>query len=402
MWRFRLFNLLYWSGMVGAVGLAFSPLFLADAGHAVRLLLPFSVAHMAVLSVMGFLVLGEAGRLAGEKVQTAGYLHTLNGFSAALLLLTLGPDGASLDLRAFLAPLGSALLTSVIGWFVGGEIVGRGTLQQTASLADESLRAAQEMQNVTSAMRTLHQEQRALLELSVGEARHLMKDVFPGYRATLASLLQQAEQLQDQVARVSTAILEIGPSITTALSGVERQSVHTVQLLERSVAAAVGMADGLELATAAASRMQNSMGSFTNDASQAQATYLAALAEATGLLAQVRRQHTDSLKACVRIVERLSETIVPLSDSVSAFAGRLERVSHVVDTHLGDEFASTLANLQSGATSTADAFRVVALQAQDSAEYLRQTQVLYQELERIFATLPAREPAYAQPPFTAG
>lgn len=59
---------------------------------------------------------------AGNRIQTAGYLHTLIGFAAALLVLSKSGFQVS-DLSI---PLATKLFTSLLGWFFGGEFIAEG------------------------------------------------------------------------------------------------------------------------------------------------------------------------------------------------------------------------------------------------------------------------------------
>ena len=60
----------------------------------------FSVSHMAILVVLGYTYFAPISTIAGSKIQTAGYIHTLIGITAALL--SLNPQ--SFTLSAFLSP----------------------------------------------------------------------------------------------------------------------------------------------------------------------------------------------------------------------------------------------------------------------------------------------------------
>lgn len=59
-----------------------------------------------------------SGQIAGTKVQTAGYLYTLIGAVIAMLQM----KDAQVTVADTIAPIGAALLTSLIGWFLGSFI----------------------------------------------------------------------------------------------------------------------------------------------------------------------------------------------------------------------------------------------------------------------------------------
>ncbi len=80
------------------------------------------VSHIGFLSFLGWRSKSPPFRIyAGERIQTAGYLHTLIGFCVAIMLLSKDNVGIE-STETWLAPMGSALITSILGWFCGGEI----------------------------------------------------------------------------------------------------------------------------------------------------------------------------------------------------------------------------------------------------------------------------------------
>ena len=103
------------------------------------LLLIEGIVHLFLLVYLGYKIKRPSERMyAGERIQTAGYLHTLMGFSVAISLLGTGHiEVAQLDnLQKLLLPMGSALLTSIIGWLFGSEIAGEKAIQDLGNIAD--------------------------------------------------------------------------------------------------------------------------------------------------------------------------------------------------------------------------------------------------------------------------
>ena len=97
------------------------------------------IGHLFLLVYLGYKIKIPSDRMyAGERIQTAGYLHTLIGFSFALILLGTGNiELSQLDnLQQLLLPMGSALGTSIIGWLFGGEIAGGKAIQDLGNIAD--------------------------------------------------------------------------------------------------------------------------------------------------------------------------------------------------------------------------------------------------------------------------
>lgn len=90
------------------------------------ILLTIGVSHVLLLVIIAYISFDTSTLKvrAGNRIQTAGYLHTLIGFGTALLIL--GFSRGQIQITSLLTPLGTALVTSLLGWSLGGEIVARG------------------------------------------------------------------------------------------------------------------------------------------------------------------------------------------------------------------------------------------------------------------------------------
>ncbi|MHB2150001.1 hypothetical protein ACX8XP_13155 [Calditrichota bacterium LG25] len=157
--KIKLLLFFYRLGIVTALLIAFSgnphtakfDFFIDDYSN---YLFTFSVSHMILLILIGVGISKPYHVFAGTKIQTAGYLHTLIGFSAALFQI----DPESFSIFSFIIPIGSALVTSIIGWFVGGEIVERYSLTPQKSMQNEVEKVAVELEGFAKALRVVHEE----------------------------------------------------------------------------------------------------------------------------------------------------------------------------------------------------------------------------------------------------
>lgn len=88
------------------------------------LILIIGISHLLWLIYLGYQLGDEPYRLigAGNRIQSAGYLHTLIGFITALSLLR----QEEFEIASLAIPLSSALITSLMGWLFGGEITAKG------------------------------------------------------------------------------------------------------------------------------------------------------------------------------------------------------------------------------------------------------------------------------------
>ncbi|CAA6804642.1 MAG: Unknown protein [uncultured Sulfurovum sp.] len=121
-----LFSIIWWFGFVVAIalmiGLYVDVAFIRD--NAGGLFLLVGIQHMIVLVVLGFFAIRErADNIeVGNRVSTMGYLHTLIGTSVALILTAKYGSEVIEHVENIIAPIGSSLITSIIGWAFGKEM----------------------------------------------------------------------------------------------------------------------------------------------------------------------------------------------------------------------------------------------------------------------------------------
>jgi len=123
-----LFSAVWWFGFVVAVGLMLG--LYMGVGFIEKyvniLFLAVGIQHMLILVVLGFFAIikeRDDNIEVGNRVATMGYLHTLIGTSVALIM-TSKYGGAEMieHIDSIIAPIGSALITSIIGWAFGKEM----------------------------------------------------------------------------------------------------------------------------------------------------------------------------------------------------------------------------------------------------------------------------------------
>lgn len=154
---------LYWIGVLAGFVMALLPGLGAQEPY---LLLGVGVAVVLGLTALAYQLPADQRIPAGERIQTAGYLFTLVGFTAVLLMLPqlTGPQGSSEGvLQAAFGPLGTALATSILGWFLGGEVVATGEAPREHGPAPSTTVAA-ELERVAEAVSELHRAVQIMTE----------------------------------------------------------------------------------------------------------------------------------------------------------------------------------------------------------------------------------------------
>jgi archaellum component FlaC len=123
-----LFTSIWWFGFVVAVGLMLG-LYIGITfieNHVGVLFLAVGIQHMILLVILGFFAIineRDDNIEVGNRVATMGYLHTLIGTSVALIMTSKFGGAEMIEhIDTIIAPIGSALITSIIGWAFGKEM----------------------------------------------------------------------------------------------------------------------------------------------------------------------------------------------------------------------------------------------------------------------------------------
>jgi methyl-accepting chemotaxis protein len=201
------------------------------------------VTHMLVLLGVSFMTDVKDRVQAGEQVQTAGYLHTLIGFAVALLLIrsSINSTGAEFGIATVLGPLGSALVTSIIGWFVGGLIIRSGGIAETEvgrseleALRTESGRVAAELAGFANGVRRAHEDYlKGVIGLS---AAH--KELTAKQRDALDRSVTVATEIGDHLNKLKASVAGLSSVIESLATDVSAHLGEPMRVTLRDVAGA--------------------------------------------------------------------------------------------------------------------------------------------------------------------
>ena len=131
----------------------------------------------------------------GNFIQTAGYLHTLIGFIVAVGLV--GDNIANLN--NLLSPLSSALITSLLGWWLGGFISSQGEHEED-SLKKEIANSVAE-----AVAETLDRE---------------LKQYTKGISKSFAKLNKESQSLAPTIESLNTTIENQKKPLSESLQGI--------------------------------------------------------------------------------------------------------------------------------------------------------------------------------------
>lgn len=252
------FSLIWWLGFAIAVGLMLGLYFDIEfiGLHVESLFLVVGIQHMVVLVILGFLAIKldkDDNIEVGNRVATMGYLHTLIGTSVALIMTAkFGADMIE-HINTIISPIGSALITSIIGWAFGKEMERdryRYKIEKTERaedamefLADKLITVAHQIEKSSQAWNTnieqgvsqlvsTTQELNTQMNASVNNSQEVME----GLTKNFSNLYQQMELNLEGMNKLVNEDLEKASQISKA--SIE-ESMKTFQLqfalLEKSI-----------------------------------------------------------------------------------------------------------------------------------------------------------------------
>ncbi len=131
-------------------------------------LLAEGLLHLISLVIFGYITKSHSLKIyAGERIQTAGYLHTLIGFSVAIGLVASGGQTTINNLnfltidniQGLLSPMSSGLWTSILGWLFGSEISAKGNQLAEKVETEKSLNGKSTESNTIPEFKTIYPPQ---------------------------------------------------------------------------------------------------------------------------------------------------------------------------------------------------------------------------------------------------
>lgn len=240
----KFFKTIYFSGII--LGIIFSIPLVTKSINQISpsdsitnsLIVFFGVGHVIYLAFLGWKMTNPADKLgAGLRVQTAGYLHTLVGFTAALFQLN--PNDL---LNSIIGPLSYALLTSVFGWLFGGELVNDSQEEESIGVEKEAKKVSQELRSFADEMAVIHRKYLERIEnSSQGFEENLAKvsaayeRMFDSYSATLNRLNTKQNELLEQLSNSQGKFIQEQNNSYESMNNAINQSISLSYSLHESV-----------------------------------------------------------------------------------------------------------------------------------------------------------------------
>ena len=195
-----LFSVIWWFGFAIAImlmiGLYADVAFIRD--NAGGLFLVVGIQHMLILVVLGFFAIKErADNIeVGSRIATMGYLHTLIGTSVALILTAKYGSEVIEHVENIIAPIGSSLLTSIIGWAFGKEME-RDKYRLKISTEEETNNALEFLAQKVTNSAVLIEKSSLLWAETIDKSTHQVKNTSQQLEIELKESVQRSQEMSE-------------------------------------------------------------------------------------------------------------------------------------------------------------------------------------------------------------
>lgn len=256
--RLSWFKQMYWAGIVIATVLALLEIPLSKSENQTSLSeMPslLGIVHLFVLIIVGWFYYRKCGREtesffateAGNRIQSAGYLHTLIGFISAVALLG---QGAGFRVDQLTSPLGGALATSVLGWLLGGELSALGD-NKDLGLEDAVRKVVSNLERYANSLEHIHSKHTNQLEDNYKGHTARMIAFNKNYEAKLKGIEEEinasAKSIPKSLVGLSKKIDQEQEQLSISLSGlnstVDRQTADLDTQLQAYLTASAKVTD---------------------------------------------------------------------------------------------------------------------------------------------------------------
>ncbi|NBD16282.1 MAG: hypothetical protein GVY04_09075 [Cyanobacteria bacterium] len=287
------FTFIYVLGIILGMVIAISQVFSTE------ILLIEGLSHLLILVLWGFFFIPQSLKEeAGNRIQTAGYLHTLIGFASALILLGSSAFNQG-ELNAILYPLGSALSTSIVGWLLGGEISSLGENYEKKLVKSEFQQLIDEIKEFTGAIQEVHSSYLSTITQVYRSYRQLQEEE--------ENLLRQHQELQHKIMEESQNfhdnLLTTNTQASEDLNQLFTQSTERLQELETLMARTTEEMKQLDPLLDSFSQLKSNSDLATNN--------LAEMAQASRRTAQ----YLNESQVLMRELEKLLEYITTVKNT---------------------------------------------------------------------------------------
>ncbi len=372
---YHVFKLLYIAGIIIATVFAFRqvitkviPLeFFLSAIHKIPgELLGISLLHMTCIIIVGLFTKKQDKAIVGENIQTAGYLHTLIGFSAAIIALR--EDGQKgFEIGRMLIPLASALSTSIIGWFIGSEIERWGTSEDIQTRLVE---VEEELKLFTRKFRIAY----GIYIDTINDSAQKFHEIHANYAESVDNSMNKIlefSQMYENLREDQVGTLEKMKIIADDVTESFGQISNSVKMLNKTMQNTSSAGNSFSLILSEIQSDADDIHKNTSQIHEKLSEVNKGFQQLSYISGEVRQQLKDSpeavqvLKKTINAAQDIHSVLEKISEPAHNLARTMETASKHVNEHLGSSFVHALSDVQAKGNEISTEASNVAREFQD-------------------------------------
>lgn len=347
-----LFSVVWWFGFAVAIalmiGLYADVEFIREKAGSLFLLV--GIQHMILLVVLGFFAIREkADNIeVASRIATMGYLHTLIGTSVALILTAKYGSEVIEHVENIIGPIGSSLLTSIIGWAFGKELE-RDKYRLKISSEEETNNALEFLaQKVTNSARLIEQSSSLWAE-TINKSTHQVQNTSQQLEIQLKESVARSQENSDLLAQSFENIYKKMEQSLEGISTVmERDLKNTSDYSQKIIRDSVSILEEqfkeIEQST---QLMKNQFERSSTDADKVFRTSIDTFDNGLNKMNDIAKEWDKHLKNMKRFsthsesaIEQLSHTSQKVIDEISTIAHTLPKAGSMLNNL--DDFISKI------------------------------------------------------------
>ena len=347
-----LFSIIWWLGFIIAIALMIG--LYADVNfireNAGGLFLLVGLQHMSLLVVLGFFAIKDKADNVevGNRIATMGYLHTLIGTSVALILTAKYGSEVIEHVENIIAPIGSSLLTSIIGWAFGKEME-REKYRLRISTEEETNNALEFLAQKVTNSALLIEKSSTLWAETISKSTHQVENTSKQLEIQLKESVLRAEEsselLRKSFENIYTQMEQNLEGITTVMErDLKNTSDYSSKIIKESLAILEEQFKQIEQSS---QLMKNQFERSSTDADKVFRTSIDTFDNGLSQMGEIAKEWDKHLKNMKRFsthsesaIEQLTHTSQKVIDEISTIAHTLPKAGDMLSSL--DDFISNL------------------------------------------------------------
>jgi len=348
----KLFSILWWFGFAIAIllmiGLYADIEFIAE--YAGKLFLLVGIQHMIILVILGFFAIKEGADNieVANRIATMGYLHTLIGTSVALILTAKYGSEVIEHVENIIAPIGSSLLTSIIGWAFGKEME-RDKYRFILSTEEETNNALEFLaQKVTNSANLIEMSSTKWAE-TIDKSTHQVHNTAQALEIELKDTFQRSQEMNELLTEsFNNLYKKMEQNLEGMTTLLERDLKNTSNYSEKIIRDSVAiLEEQFKQIEQSSQLMKNQFERTSTDADKLFRTSIDTFDHGLSKMGDIAKEWDRHLKNMKRFsthsesaIEQLSHTSQKVIDEISTIAHTLPKAGSMLNNL--DDFISKL------------------------------------------------------------